>query len=192
MSRGETFTVTSRLTGTVTDHLVLAGRAERYVVGHLRSSVFQQLVSAFEDFVFDLLRLWLADHPGSLYRRQVDLETVLNAPDTAAVLHAVKDRELNELKYKRVADWFAYLGKLVPVSRPTPDQIQGLTEAKASRDLLMHNKGAVNATYRAKAGPRARHQIGELLELPDQYFRDTATLVKQVIDEVIREVAAKA
>lgn len=184
--------MTSRLTGTVTDHLVLAGRAERYVVGHLRSSVFQQLVSAFEDFVFDLLRLWLADHPGSLYRRQVDLETVLNAPDTAAVLHAVKDRELNELKYKRVADWFAYLGKLVPVSRPTPDQIQGLTEAKASRDLLMHNKGAVNATYRAKAGPRARHQIGELLELPDQYFRDTATLVKQVIDEVIREVAAKA
>jgi len=39
----------------------------------------------------------------------VDVATVLNAPDRTAIVLTVVDRELNELKYERLADWFAYL-----------------------------------------------------------------------------------
>ena len=44
-----------------------------------------------------------------------------------------------------------------------------IIEIKASRDVLAHNNGIVNAIYVAKAGSRARHQEGEQLTMSEQY-----------------------
>ena len=63
-----------------------------------------------------------------------------------------------------------------------------LSEIKASRDILVHNKGVVNATYLAKAGKRARHKDGEPLEIPEQYHRASW----ETINKVVRDLAAAA
>ncbi len=70
-----------------------------------------------------------------------------------------------------MADWFAYFEKLAKLGCPTAGEIEHLAEIKASRDILVHNKGIVNATYVSKAGSRARFRDGERLEIPERYHR---------------------
>src|SRR2546423_1678327 len=56
---GATFSVRVGATGTVVDQGTLIGLSQHYVTGYLAVSALQQFVGVFEDFFFDLLRLWL-------------------------------------------------------------------------------------------------------------------------------------
>ena len=147
---GRKFTFVNSQTKTRMDHRAILTRSRLYVQENLASATFQSFVSIFEDFFFDLLRLWLAAYPGSMSKKQLEFSTVVNAPDIATVVLAVVDRELNEIKYERVADWFAYLERLAKLGVPTGEEIERLAEIKAGRDILVHNKGVVNATYLSK------------------------------------------
>lgn len=102
--RGERFTVRNPMTGTAVDASQLAHLSNTYERFHLAESVFQHFVALFEDFVFELLRLWLTAYPGGIPNKDkepVELATVIDAPDRDAILGAVIDRELNALKYER-------------------------------------------------------------------------------------------
>jgi hypothetical protein len=170
---GRKFTFRNLTTGTRVDEQVLFGRAQLYVTDYLMSSTFQHFVSLFEEFFFGLLRFWLAAFPGSLSKKQVEIGAVLKASDKAAIILTVVERELNELKYERITDWFARLEELTRFGCPTTDEIERLAEIKASRDILVHNNGIANAIYVAKAGRYARCQDGDKLDIPEQYHRES-------------------
>ena len=189
--RGYRFGVRNRVTGTFINSTDLAALSQNYVAGYLTESVFQHLVSFFEDFVFDLLRLWLTAYPAGIPnkdRKPVDLAMVIGASDKDAILEFVIDRELNALKYERPIAWFRYLNDRVKLGCPNEEQIERLAEIKALRDLLSHNRGIVNETYIQKAGARARYKLGQRLEVPEPYLRETWTL----IGEMVRDMAAAA
>jgi hypothetical protein len=188
VKEGRKFTFRNLTTGTRIDEQVLLGRAQLYVTDYLMASTFQHFASLFEDFVFELLRCWLAAYPASLSRKQVEMGAVLKAPDKSAIVLTVVDRELNELKYERLADWFDYLERLTKLGCPTADEIENLAEIKASRDILVHNNGMANATYVSKAGSRARYRDGEKLEISEQYHRTSW----ETICKVVRDVSAAA
>src|SRR5262249_6115214 len=121
----------------------------------------------------------------------LEFDTVLKAPDKTAVTLAVVDKELNELKYERVADWFTYLDKLARLGCPSAEQVEKIAEIKATRDVLVHNKGIANANYVAKAGGRARFQDGERLELSEQYHRASWETIKAVVEEIVTAAVPK-
>lgn len=191
VSQGERFTFVNPSTGRRISQDELATLGEEYVETYLRSAAFQTFVSLFEDFVFDPLRLWLSAYPGSLSRKQVELGAVLRAGDVAAVARVVIDKEINELKYERVSNWFEYLNRLVSVGSPSADEVERLAEMKASRDILVHNQGVANPIYEQKAGRLARHRSGERLELPEAYLRESSRLIKKVIGDVSEAAANK-
>jgi hypothetical protein len=184
VKEGRRFTIRNMTTGTSADEQTLLGLAQQYITEYHTSFTFQHFVSLFEDWLFELLRLWLLAYPRSLAGRQVDFLAVLQAPDKAAIALAVVDKELNDLKYKRVSEWFAYLEKLAHLGTPTADEIERLAEIKASRDILVHNKGVVNATYLAKAGARSRYHLGERLEIPGRYHRETWETIRRLVQDV--------
>ena len=186
------FTIRNMTTGVVVNEQDLLGLSQRYVADYLASSTFQQFVSLFEDFFFDLLRLWLATYPFRLSNKQIEFGMVLEAPDKSAITLAVVDKELNELKYKRVKDWFEYLESIVDLGCPTPDEIEKIAEIKASRDILAHNKGVANAIYVSKAGNHARYKDGEQLEIPEHYHRESWQLIKKVAQDVSAAAINKA
>jgi hypothetical protein len=192
VKEGRKFTFRNLTTGTRVDEQVLLGRAQLYVTDYLMSSTFQHFVSLFEDFFFGLLRQWIAAYPDSLSGKQVKIGAVLKAPDKAAIILTVVDKELNDLKYERVADWFARLELLAELGCPTTAEIEKLAEIKASRDILVHNHGVVNAIYVGKAGRWARYHDGERLEIPEQYHRDSWETIKKVVHELSAAAAAKA
>jgi hypothetical protein len=53
-------------------------------------------------------------------------------------------------------------------------------EIKATRDILEHNAGVVNETYRRKAGKIARYEVGERVGLEDAYHLESWGLMKKV------------
>jgi hypothetical protein len=189
---GRTFSFRNLTTGTRVDEKQLLSRAQDYVTNYLISSSFQHFVTLFEDFVFGLLRSWLAAYPAGLSGKQIEMGAVLAASDTSELVLMVVDKELNDLKYKRVLEWFTYLDRLVNLGCPTIDEIEQLAEIKTSRDILAHNNGIVNATYVSKAGNRARFQIGERLEISEPYPRASWETIRKVVHDVSAAAIVRA
>ena len=193
--RGHRFGVRNRDTGTLVNASDLAALSRGYVAGYLSESVFQHFVSLFEDFVFELLRLWLSAYPAGIPhkdKKPVELATIIDAPDKDAIIEIVLQRELNALRYERPTTWFRYINDRVKLGCPTDDQIERLAEIKASRDILTHNRGIVNETYVQKSGARARYKIGQRLEIPEPYLRETWLLIGDIVRDMAAATIAKA
>jgi hypothetical protein len=192
IAAGHTFSVRNTTTGTVTTQADLAGKAQRYVAEQVAEATFQQFISIFESYFFELLRLWLLAYPQNLIGKKVDFKAILDAPDKEAITLQVVSKELNEILYDRPTGWFAYLEDKAKLGCPTPDEIERVAEAKASRDALVHNRGVASKTYEAKAGKRARYPDGQRIDIPEHYHRETWELLRKVIADVSDAAIAKA
>jgi hypothetical protein len=194
-AEGRKVNVRNMETGAILGIADLEGLAKRYVSLYLAESVFQHFVSLFEDFVFGLLGSWLVAYPAGIPnkdRKPVDLATIIDAPDKEAIIRAVVDRELDGLKYERPAAWFKYLNDRVKLGCPTSDQTERLAEIKASRDILVHNRGIVNKSYLDKAGTGARFTVGQRLEISEPYLLASWTLIRDVVQDMAAAAIAKA
>lgn len=191
IAAGHTFSIRNMTTGTVTTQADLAGKARGYVAEQLAEATFQQFISIFENYFFDLLRLWLIAYPRNLIGKQVDFKAVLEAPDKDAITLLVVNKELNEILYDRPAGWFDYLEKKANLGCPTPNEIDRIAEAKASRDVLVHNRGVASKTYESKAGKLARYKDGQRIDIPEHYHRETWELIRKVITDISNAAIAK-
>lgn len=154
--------------------------------GYLFSLVHQHQVALFEHFFFDILRLLVTNHPLHLPgNKKVEYSIILKADTKDDIVSSLIERELNELKYKSVKEWFEYLGDLVSGVGTSDTDIGKICEAKATRDLLVHNAGVVNHIYIQKAGEFARSAVGDVISVAGHYTRDVWVLFSSVLIAVI-------
>ena len=191
IAAGHTITIRNMTTGTVTTQVELAAKARGYVAVQLTEATFQQFISVFENFYFDLLRIWLTAYPKSLGKKMVEFKTILELPDKDAITGLVVRKELNEVLYERPTEWFTYLEDKAKLGCPTADEIEHIAEAKASRDVVVHNKGIANKTYESKAGNLARFHEGDRISIPEHYHRATWELIRKVVSDVSNAAIAK-
>lgn len=189
---GQTFAIRNADTGNVTTEKEFPEKAQLYITENLAVSTLQQFVCLFEDFLFGLLRRWLLAHPHKLGKKQIPVSVVFEAATLEEVKLAAIDRDLNELAYKKVREWFEYLDSLVRLGVPTEEAISQLAEMKATRDIFIHNRGVANAIYEEKAGVRKRFAAGEKMDVPEGYHRATWQLIKAVVREVSDAAIEKA
>jgi len=149
IAAGHTLSIRNMTTGTLTTQADLAGKARGYVAEQLAEATFQRFISTFEIFLLDFLRLWLAAYPQSLGGKKLDFQEVLDAQDKDAIALLVIDKELADVLHGPPAAWFKYVEDRVKLRCPGQNEIQQFAEAKASRDVLEHNRGVVNKTYEA-------------------------------------------
>jgi hypothetical protein len=138
------------------------------------------------------MRLWLAAYPQSLGGKKLDFQEVLDAPDKNAIALLVIDKELSDVLHGPPAAWFKYLEGRVKLGCPTPGEIQQFAEAKASRDVLEHNRGVANKIYESKAGNLARYKDGQRIDIPEHYHRETWELLRKVVTDISNAAIAKA
>ena len=191
ITAGHTFSIRSLTTGSVTTQADLAGKAQGYVAEQLAEATFQQFISIFENYFFDLLRLWLLAYPKSLSGKKVDFKDVLDAPDKDAITSRVVSKEVNEILYERPTGWFEYLEEKAKLGCPTQGEIGKIAEAKASRDVLVHNRGVANKAYESKAEKRARYKDGQRIDIPEYYHRETWELLRKVVTDISNAAIAK-
>jgi hypothetical protein len=192
-------------TGISINASALSELAQGYVTGYLAESVFQNHVALFEDYIFGLIGAWLLAYPKGIVGldededddklkksdKTVPLSFITDNADRDSILHAVVDRELDRLKYRRVAAWFAYLEKRAQLGVPSQEQIERLAEIKASRDILVHNRGIANQTYVSKSGVRARSPAGTRLEITEPYLRDSWLLITEMVRDTSKAALEK-
>jgi hypothetical protein len=188
---GHAVTFQSLATGSTIDQNGLLRMEPDYAKYYLATFTFRQFVSIFEVFLFDLLRLVLLQNPWQLGKKQLEFSLVLNSRDREEIMGGVIARELNELKYERLRDWFEALHKAVGIRCPSEDEIEALSEVKAARDVLEHNAGVVNEVYLRKAGKMARYAAGERIEIDDNYHLESWRLIKKVVHDVAAAAAAR-
>lgn len=188
---GRTFSIRNMTTGTVTTHVELAGKLRGYVVEQLAEATFQQFISIFENYFFELVRLWLTAYPKNLIGKKVDFKDVLDAPDKDAITARVVSKEVNEILYDRPTAWFDYLEEKANLGCPTKEEINKVAEAKASRDVLVHNRGVASKTYESKAGILARYKEGHRIDIPEHYHRETWELIRKVVTDISNAAIAK-
>ncbi len=184
VAAGQVFTIRNQTTGTVTTQVELASKARGYVTKQLTEATFQQFLSIFENFYFDFLGLWLTAYPQSLGKKMVDFKSILELPDKAAITQLVVRKELNEILYDRPKGWFEYLEEKVKLGCPSAGEVERIAEAKATRDVLIHNRGIANKTYESKAGRLARFQEGDKIDIPEHYHRETWELIRKVVSDI--------
>jgi hypothetical protein len=191
IAAGQTLSIRNLTTGTSTTHVELAAKSRGYVAEQLAEATFQQFIAIFENFFFDLVRLWLTAYPKNLSGRKVDFKEVLDAADKDAITARVVGREVNEIQYDRPTGWFEYLEEKAKLGCPTQAEVASVAEAKASRDVLVHNRGIANKTYESKAGALARYRDGQRIEIPENYHREIWELLRKVCTDLSHAAIAK-
>lgn len=153
-----------------------------YLDDDLPRVVLYQAVADYEAFFFAFLAVLLRINPRALsLKRQVTVEDILDAADFDTVLERLIQRELHELQYRSVPEWFDFLARIVKLDGVTAEDIARLAELKATRDIHLHNGGIANDTYLRKAGLLARVSSGNRLPVPRPYVYDGADFLKAFI-----------
>ena len=129
-----------------------------------------------------MLRLVLVDKPVHLPSgKKIEYSVIVAAQTKEEIIEAMIEKELNDLKYKNVEGWFSYLENLVSDCKISASDVGHIIEAKATRDLLVHNAGVVDQVYLKKAGEFARFRIGENAVVGGPYTRDMWKLLSSAL-----------
>jgi hypothetical protein len=190
VDKGHTVASRNRETGTPIDEVGLLRLAPQYTRNYLITFTFRQFVSSFEAFLFNVLHRLLLHNPWQFAKSQLEFEAVLRAGSRDEVISNIVLKQLNDLKYENVREWFVAVNKAVKLDCPSDEEIDLLAEIKAVRDILEHNSGVVNDIYLRKAGKQARYKAGDSVEITDSYHVESWRLIKKVVSNV--SVAALA
>jgi hypothetical protein len=192
VATGYTSSYTSPVTSTTTTQIELMSRIPGYIKRELAESTFNNFLAIFEAFFADFVRAWLRAYPQNLLSADpVPVDVILESPDKAAITDFLIDRAIVGVLYKKPADWFAWVEKRLKLGCPAADEIARFAEAKATRDVIMHNRGVVNDVYVTKAGALARYAAGEFIDLPDPYHRDVWGVLLKIVADLAAAVCAK-
>lgn len=189
---GRPLAYTNPATGTATTQAELANRIPLYARRLIAEATFQQFLTIFEAFFTDFLRAWLRAQPHFLLPTEpVPFPDILSAPDKPALVEEAVERKVLGLFYRKPADWFKFIEDKLHLGRPTADEVARLAEAKATRDVLIHNQGVANDVYLTKSGALARHPLGEFIDLPEPYHHGVWELLLKVVADLGNAVIAK-
>ncbi len=192
LNSGETVEFFNTHTGNRIPPADLQDQIQLYITKYLAATTFQQFVSLFEDFMLGLIRLWLRSFPQRLARRSLAASIVFEAKTIDQVREQIVQQQVLDIAYKSLPDWFAFLKGLVNLNHPSEEEIKRLTEIKASRDILVHNRGRVNSLYVEKSGANKRFDAGASLEIPEPYHLESWNLIRKVITDTATDAIANA
>ncbi|NBB81371.1 MAG: hypothetical protein GVY36_18345 [Verrucomicrobia bacterium] len=131
-----------------------------YFAGSLLYNVISQTEIAF----VEVIRLVLSYYPKKIGSIEFKLSEVVDKP-RQEILLAAADRYLNSLMYKRPTEYLSELCKILSINKENLEECWGdFIEAKARRDLGIHNAWVVNETYIRKVAEVGETHIAEVGE----------------------------
>lgn len=188
---GRQFTLKNFATGSIVTQQDLPNLARKYVTRYMASATLQQLVALFEDFLFAFLMEYYSTFPRSLARKELTLAVVLEHSSMESIVWTVAERHLRDLAYQGLDEWFAAVEKIAAIGYPDAATIERLKEAKASRDVVVHNRSIVNKLYIMKSGKAARFEPGDSLKISAAYLRETHSLIRNTLNDMAKAAITK-
>jgi hypothetical protein len=152
------------------------------------------LIAEVENYFVEVMKNLLLEFPKKLSATQFTLAEVLDSPAHELVLRAAESR-LAKLMYKRPAEYVAELADILSVeATPFAAYWPAFIEAKARRDLGMHNAWQINDTYRRKvieAGLHLPPNVGPSMVPDFDYLRRALHDCDKMVRNIHEQLEAK-
>ncbi|MCK4798540.1 MAG: hypothetical protein KAT05_14255 [Spirochaetes bacterium] len=191
MMKGQDFSINLSQTGIKLDNDGIRKKIESFKDDYLIKLCFQHMVGIFEFWFFETISILLQNPKRINKKKQIDVEMIYKSINLEELKKQIIDNEINELKYKKVADWFKTLNNYINIKSMNNDDIKNISEIKATRDVLVHNNGIVNEIYITKSGSKARNKVGHKIDLTCDYFNNIWSYLKSFIIKCSDEIAKK-
>lgn len=131
----------------------------------IHETVLTRAVDAFEIYLRDLFALIFTTRPETLRsNEQIKVGDVLQQTSMDDVVKFLAERRVNRLAYAGLRDVADELEASLNLRLfDAEDQLRRAIEIVEARNLIVHNRGIVNAQYRRRVG--ADRQLGDRLDL---------------------------
>lgn len=167
----------------------LMGRYQYLAFNQLSENGIVQLVTIVEAALSDIIRSVVLKYPKKLGgKRSLAIKTVLEATSIEEIHVRATDELINELSYKSPTEFADAIKAILPVNLLECPAFHKYIEVKASRDILIHNRGIANSVYERKVGTHARVKEGMFLPVDVQYFLESYESCIQVIEWLEKEL----
>ncbi|MEM9965526.1 MAG: hypothetical protein AAGC58_09285 [Asticcacaulis sp.] len=162
--------------------LIFAAQYER---GVFETNIVS-LVSRTEAFIQDCLAIVVIAHPNKLAvlgdRGGIPLDLFLEHEEREDVIRRFVAMKCEGLMFGKPSEYLEKAAKVLTIDLDV-DLIKAFIEIKASRDVIIHNRGRLNKLYIEKVGDRCRGKDGEELVVDRDYFRHVIVTLKKLSGE---------
>jgi hypothetical protein len=146
---------------------------------------FISFVASFELLLADIVGTVLKEHPKKISQVDFKLADILDAAGTHELVSRAVDTTLNKLMYKKPIEYLDEITSLLSIDKSAlQPQWPDFVEAKARRDLGVHNGWRCNATYIRKlreVDVNCLHSEGESLSPhEDEYLNKVASALLEL------------
>lgn len=167
---------------------------DRFTSTGLFESFLVRSLSQFESFLADLLIVFLEHYPLRITETAqgipacpgVSAKDLMAAQNKEALVRRVLDDHVSNVFRQRPSLYMSYLSKLLSVK--DDPSFADYYEVAATRDIVVHNNGIINALYLEKAGVKARGVLGEKVAIDEEYFSSALAKLKKVSGTIKRDV----
>jgi hypothetical protein len=153
-------------------------------------------VAEAEDHLASYMRIILRAYPDRLQHgqgtaeRSVPFSDVIQAYSKDELVFSVIEDAISNIMRDRPAKYLRYLTNIT--QSPLSDEIiSRFAEICATRDLIVHTQGKINALYINKAGTLARGKIGETIVIDENYFNQSVSNIKDLYGELYSRISSK-
>jgi hypothetical protein len=151
------------------------------------------VISRVEAFIQDCLVIALTNQPKKLALlgdKSIPLDLFINSRDRGDLLQGVIDLRCQEFLFAKPKIYLETVAKVLSIDIQQ-DIIDSFIEMKASRDVIIHNRGSINKIYVEKADAKRRGSVGDELVVDESYFTDVIENAKLLSGNIQRETEKK-
>lgn len=165
----------------------------KLILTHMPSLCFSSLVSAFENFLIEMLALALKMHPHKIAKESVDLKKVIELSREEIILFKANEY-INQIMYKTPKDYLKSLSNILSLSEESiAPAFNMYIEIKARRDLGVHNNWRKNEIYErkvaeAKISPPTKNILSPNLEYYKYAFNVCSFLVQKISNQTCKNL----
>jgi hypothetical protein len=140
----------------------------------IRNMCLVYLISSFENFVKNCLRLYYFIEPNALKsKKTLDYELIINSKSREEIISIIIEKELTEIFYKSIDDANDYLKNKISLDLKQNPKWNAFRERFFRRNILTHNDGISNSTYSSKMN---KDELGKSLTVNTNYLGETVIL----------------
>lgn len=151
-------------------HLSLEKSLNIYQISNVEyylSLIFIDLISSTEIFFIDLVKIVLKKYPKKLGKTQFNLSEIIDSSSHDELITKAADQYIHKLLYKKPNEYLSDICEVLSIDKELIKPYWGnYIEAKARRDLGIHNDWKCNTIYLRKlkeVGIEPQCKIGDLM-----------------------------